>query len=193
MEQLGTFLMTQRVTPLVNRYVVTAPDGGDILAFGEQKRFTLKEELTFWTGEDRARRLGGFKALKALDFGTAYDVTGADGRPLGFFRKDAKASLLRSTWHLAPEGRPVAVGRERSVPVALARRAWQVVDTFLPVPVPPVPFVYHFDFFRDGEPVLSVERLWGLRDRYVVRVRDPELDPALALCVAAGLDALQAR
>jgi hypothetical protein len=85
------------------------------------------------------------------------------------------------------------VGRERSLPVAVARRGWQLVDTFLPVPVPPMPFVYHFDFVRDGEPVLTVERLWGLRDRYVVHVRDPELDPVLALCMAVGLDALQSR
>ncbi|MEU4255609.1 MULTISPECIES: LURP-one-related/scramblase family protein [Streptomyces] len=102
MEQLGAYLLTQRIAPLVNRYVVTAPDGGDVLAFAEQKRFALKEELTFWSGEDRARRLGGFKALKVLDLSAAYDVTGPDGRPLGFFRKDARASLLRSTWHLVP-------------------------------------------------------------------------------------------
>ncbi|UQS31751.1 hypothetical protein J5J01_09095 [Streptomyces fradiae] len=193
MEQLGAHLLTQRIAPLVNRYVVTAPAGGDVLAFAEQKRFALKEELTFWSGEDRARRLGGFKALKVLDLSATYDVTGPDGRPVGFFRRDARASLLRSTWHLVPRGRPPAVGRERSLPVALARRGWQLADTFLPVPVPPMPFVYHFDFLRDGEPVLTVERLWGLRDRYVVHVRDPELDPVLALCTAVGLDALQSR
>lgn len=194
MEQLGEFLMTQKITPLVNRYVVTAPDGGDVLAFAEQKRFALKEELTFWTGENRTRMLGGFKARKVIDFGATYDVTGPDGRCVGSFRKDVKASLVRSTWHLTQGEQAAAVGKERRLSVALARRGWELVDAVVPVvPVPPVPFVYHFDFVRDGRPVLSVERKWGIRDRYVVRVQDPGLDRVLALCMAAGLDALQGR
>ncbi|WP_241845952.1 hypothetical protein [Streptomyces sp. MJM1172] len=61
------------------------------------------------------------------------------------------------------------------------------------IPVPPVPFVYHFDFVREDKPVLSVERKWGVRDRYVIRVQDPSLDRVLALCMAVGLDALQSR
>ncbi|MFE1712124.1 hypothetical protein [Streptomyces sp. NPDC058728] len=185
--------MTQKTTPLVNRYVVTAPDGGEVLAFAEQKRLALKDELTLWSGEDRARRLGGFTARQVVDFGSAYDVTRPDGQVVGGFRKDVKASLVRSTWHLTPgDGVPV-VGRERRLSVALARRGWEVADLVLPVPVPPVPFVYHFDFVRDGKPVLSVERKWGIRDRYVIRVQDPSLDRVLALCMAVGLDTLQAR
>ncbi|WP_149183594.1 hypothetical protein [Streptomyces sp. TRM49041] len=194
MEQLSEFLMTQKITPLVNRYEVTAPDGGEVVAFAEQKRFALKEELTLWSGEDRARVLGGFKARQVIDFGATYDVTGPDGRPVGTFRKDVKASLLRSTWHLTQGDRPAAIGKERRISVALARRGWELVDAVVPIiPVPPVPFVYHFDFVRDGEPVLSVERKWGIRDRYVIRVQDPGLDRSLALCMAVGLDALQGR
>ncbi|MEI5008667.1 hypothetical protein ACIOWI_23280 [Streptomyces sp. NPDC087659] len=194
MEQLSEFLMTQKVTPLVNRYVIAAPDGGDVVAFGEQKRFALKEDLTLWTGDDRARVIGGFTAREALDLGATYDVTGPDGEPIGSFRKDFKASLVRSTWHLTQADRAAAVGRERRLGVAVARRAWDLVDAFVPVvPVPPVPFLYHFDFVRDGRPVLSVERKWGIRDRYVIRVQDPELDRVLALCMAVALDALQGR
>ncbi|MEV5593963.1 hypothetical protein [Streptomyces sp. NPDC052496] len=193
MEQLREFLMTQKITPLVNRYVVTAPESGAVVAFAEQKRFALKEELTLWSDEDRTRELGGFKARKVIDFGATYDVRGAGGEPVGTFRKDVKASLLRSTWHLT-QGDRAAVGKERSVGVALARRAWELVDAVVPViPVPPAPFVYHFDFVRDGQPVLAVERKWGIRDRYVIRIQDPELDQALALCMAVGLDALQGR
>ncbi|GAA3092570.1 hypothetical protein GCM10020254_42010 [Streptomyces goshikiensis] len=59
MEHLNEYLMTQKITPLVNRYTVTTPDGGQVLAFAEQKRLALKEELTLWSGEDRTRRLGG--------------------------------------------------------------------------------------------------------------------------------------
>lgn len=101
---------------------------------------------------------------------------------------------MRSTWHLTEGAGAAAVGKERSLGVALARRGWEVLDLVVPViPVPPVPFVYHFDFVREGQPVLSVERKWGLRDRYVIRVQDPSLDRVLALCMAVGLDALQSR
>ncbi|WP_405423990.1 hypothetical protein [Streptomyces erythrochromogenes] len=194
MEQLSEYLMTQKITPLVNRYVVTAPDGAEVLAFAEQKRLAFKEELTLWNGEDRTRKLGGFKARQAVDLGASYDVTGPDGEVVGAFRKDFKASLLRSTWHLAQGDEAAAVGKERSLGVALARRGWEVLDLVVPViPVPPVPFVYHFDFVREGRPVLSVERKWGIRDRYVIRVQDPSLDRVLAVCMAVGLDALQSR
>ncbi|MEU9994816.1 hypothetical protein [Streptomyces sp. NPDC050848] len=194
MEHLSEYLMTQKITPLVNRYVVTAPEGGEVLAFAEQKRLALKDQLTLWNGEDRTRKLGGFQARQVVDFGATYDVTRAEGEVVGTFRKDVKASLVRSTWHLKQGDEAAAVGKERKLGVALARRGWEVLDLVVPViPVPPVPFVYHFDFEREGKPVLSVERKWGIRDRYVIRVQDPSLDRVLALCMAVGLDAFQAR
>ncbi|WP_043264385.1 hypothetical protein [Streptomyces sp. CT34] len=194
MWQLNEFLMTQKITPLVYRYVFTLPESGEVVAFAEQKRFALQEELTLWTGEDRSRELGGFKAREAIDLGATYDVTGHGGDLIGSFRKDFKASFLRSTWHLTQGDQAAAVGKERRVSVALARRVWDLADLVVPViTLPPVPFVYHFDFVRDGQPVLAVERKWGIRDRYIIRVQDPGLDRTLALCMAVGLDALQGR
>jgi len=195
MQQLSEFQMTQKITALVNRYVITDPGGVDVFAFAEQKRFMVKEEVSLWAGEDRSEALGGFKARQVVGLGAAYDVTGPDGSPIGAFRKDAKASLLRSTWHLTqgPEGAgPAARGTERSLGIALARRGWEIVDAVLPFPLP-VPFVYHFDFVRDGEPVMSVERKIGFRDQYVIRIQDPALDRRLAFCMAVALDALQSR
>ncbi|MGW7197970.1 hypothetical protein [Streptomyces chryseus] len=192
MQQISEFLMTQKITALVNRYVVTDGTGREVVAFAEQKRMKLKEQVTLWTGEDRSTVLAGFKARKVMDFGATYDVSGPQGEPLGHFRKDAKASLLRSTWHLAQGDAPPVRGTERSAGIALARRAVEVADAVLPIPLP-VPFVYHFDFARDAEPVMSVERKKGIRDRYVVRIQDARLDRRLALCMAVALDALQSR
>ncbi|MGX8909304.1 hypothetical protein ACR820_29440 [Streptomyces netropsis] len=62
----------------------------------------------------------------------------------------------------------------------------------LPIPVP-VPFMYHFDFAREGRPVMSVERKVGFKDRYAVRIQDADLDRRLALSMAVALDALQSR
>ncbi|WP_338932514.1 hypothetical protein WEB32_28420 [Streptomyces netropsis] len=192
MQQLSEFVMTQKITALVNRYVITTRDGSAVVAFAEQKRMALKEEVTLWTGEDRSAVLCRFKARKVIDLGATYEVSGAEGEPIGTFRKDAKASLLRSTWHLTQGEEPSAKGAERSVGIALARRAVEIADAVLPIPVP-VPFVYHFDFARDGQPVMSVERKMGFKDRYAVRIQDADLDRRLALSMVVALDALQSR
>ncbi|MFI1252858.1 hypothetical protein ACH4U6_03480 [Streptomyces netropsis] len=192
MQQLSEFVMTQKITALVNRYVITTRDGSAVVAFAEQKRMALKEEVTLWTGEDRSVVLCRFKARKVIDLGATYEVSGAEGEPIGTFRKDAKASLLRSTWHLAQGDEPSVKGAERSVGIALARRAVEIADAVLPIPVP-VPFVYHFDFARDGQPVMSVERKMGFKDRYDVRIQDADLDRRLALSMVVALDALQSR
>ena len=39
----------------------------------------------------------GFKARQVIDLGATYDVTDANGQPIGLFRKNFAASLLRST------------------------------------------------------------------------------------------------
>lgn len=194
LQRLDRLRVQQKITPFVNRYVVSAP-GGATVAFVEQKRFAFREQVTFYTDESRRRRLFAFKARSFVDIGTTYDVTGGDGSSLGRFRKDFTRSLLRSTWHLEPvahaagDARP-AVGRERSLVVAVLRRAWDFVP-FAEV----VPFVvpYHFDFTAGGRRVMSVERRWGLRDRYDVKIYDPALDRRLAIAQVVALDALQSR
>ena len=52
---------------------------------------------------------------------------------------------------------------------------------------------YHFDFAADATPGFSVEKQWGIRDTYVVRVDNPHLDRRLVIAMAVALDALQAR
>ena len=50
--------LRQRFTPLQNRYDLVGVDasGGEtILGYAEQKRFSLKEKVTFWSGPDRTR------------------------------------------------------------------------------------------------------------------------------------------
>ena len=186
--------MRQKLTAFVNRYLVSLPSG-ETVAFVEQKRFAFREQVTFYSDESRRERLFGFKARSIIDLGTTYDVTSADGTLLGRFRKDFARSLLRSTWHLEPAvGGPgdgwAAVGRERSVVIAVLRRAWD----FLPfTDVIPFAVPYHFDFTADGRRVMSVEKRWGLRDRYDVTIEEPTLDRRLAIAQAVALDALQSR
>jgi uncharacterized protein YxjI len=198
MEQLedqDRFSVRQRYTAMVNRYEIRALRGdgslGEMLALAQQKRMAFKEQVTFYADEGRTTPLFGFKARQRLDIGAMHDVTDAAGRPIGWFRKDFAASLLRSTWHLGQAGTPDAVGRERNMAIAIVRRVWD----FLPfVDMIPFAWPYHFDFTAAGDHrVMSVERRLGLRDHYTVTIHDPALDRRVAAAMAVALDALQSR
>jgi hypothetical protein len=189
------FYVKQRITVMVNRYEVRAvgPDGGEgqLLAFAEQKRMKLKEEVEFFADESRTRRVFSFRARQRLDVHAEHDVLDENGVPLGSFSKQFGASLLRSTWNLSVPGLE-AVGQERRMSVAVLRRVWDLLPYVGDVWVP---FVFHFDFTdtATGRPVLVSERQKAVRDRYTVTVPDPRLDFRVAASMAVALDALQSR
>jgi uncharacterized protein YxjI len=189
------FFVKQRITVMVNRYEVLAanPDGseGQLLAFAEQKRMKLKEEVVFFADVAKTRRVFSFKARQKLDVHAQHDVHDEQGAVLGSFSKQFGASLLRSTWELSAPGIE-AVGKERRVSVAVVRRVWDVIPYVGDVWVP---FVFHFDFVdqASGQVVLVSERVKAVRDRYAVTVPDPRLDFRVAASMAVALDALQSR
>src|SRR3954466_2705023 len=183
-------LMRQKLTMMVNRYVITteAAGGGEgeMVAFAEQKRMAFREEVTMYTDESRRSVLCRFKARQVFDVSAAYDVWDHAGTQIGMFRKDFAKSLMRSTWHLEQSGL-AAVGQERSSGVAIGRRLWEAV-TDIPFFVP-----YHFDFAAADRPVMSLDKVTNFRDRYMLEMREPTLDRRLAIAVAVALDALQSR
>lgn len=189
------FFVKQRVTLMVNRYEIRAanPDGseGPLMAFAQQKRMKLKEEIVFFSDESKTRAVFSFKARQRLDVHAEHDVLDEGGRPLGYFSKKFGASLLRSTWLLSAPGIE-AVGRERSAFIAVLRRIWDLIPYLGDVWVP---FVFHFDFVdtATGRPILTSQRIWAVRDRYDVTVHDQRLDFRVAAAMAVALDALQSR
>jgi uncharacterized protein YxjI len=194
--KLEHFTVTQKITLMVNRYEIHAarPDGqpGELLAMAQQKRMAFKEQVTFYSDEKRTRPVFGFKARQRLDLGATYDVTDANGQPIGWFRKDFGKSFLRSTWHLGTTGSDVQLfGQERNKNVAIARRLWEILPFVSDLPSP---FIFHFDVTDPaGRVLFSSVRKRSLRDRYVVEVPGAELDGRLAAAMAVALDALQGR
>ena len=154
------FFVKQRITMMVNRYEIRAasPDGseGHLLAFAQQKRMKLKEEVDFFSDESRTRPVFSFKARQRLDVHAEHDVLDEDGKRIGEFNKDFGASLLRSTWNLSAPGLR-AVGQERRPIIAILRRIWDFIPYVGDVWVP---FVFHFDFVDSaaGQAVMSSER-----------------------------------
>jgi uncharacterized protein YxjI len=182
------FIVRQRIRLMVNQYEVraAATDGseGELLAFAQQKRMAFKEQVTLYTDDQKHTPVLGFKARQVMDLGATYDVTDAGGTPIGLFRKNFRESLLRSTWHLEQPGYAEMIGRETNQVVAILRR---FVDSLSWLP-------YHFDFVLGGDrPAFSVVKKWGLTDRYVVTIHDPQVDRRLVVAMAVALDALQSR
>lgn len=180
-------IVRQRLRMMVNQYEIHAAGPGEteagLLAFAQQKRMAFKEQVTLYTDDTKSTPVLGFKARQAIDLGATYDVTDAAGNPIGLFRKNFKESLLRSTWHLEQPGYGEMVGRETNMTVAILRR---FIDALSWLP-------YHFDFQLNGRSAFSVTKKWGLRDRYVVTINDPQLDRRLVAAMSVALDALQAR
>jgi hypothetical protein len=189
------FSMKQRITMMANKYelIATNPDGSDgpLLAFAQQKRMAFKEQVTFYSDDSKSQVVFSFKARKAIDLGSGYDVFDANGHAIGWFKKEFGKSLLRSSWQLATAGLE-ADGQERNQTVAIVRRVWEFVPFVGEIPLP---FIFHFDYTdrATGQPVLSVERKVSVRDRYRITVQDPRLDFRVAAAMTVALDALQSR
>jgi uncharacterized protein YxjI len=188
------FIVKQKITMMVNRYEILAArsDGRPdrLLAVAQQKRLAFKEEVTFYSDENRRHAIFSVKARRRIDLSATYDIRDAAGAVIGTLRKDFSRSLLRSTWHVE-SGDIRATGAERSPIVAVARRVWEAVPVLDEIPSP---FVYHFDFVDEsGQVVMASERQRTLRDRYDVTVPGARLDGRVAAATAVLLDALQSR
>lgn len=191
---LPRFFVRQKITLMVNRYEILGAreDGseGEMLAFAQQKRLKFKEHVIFYRDEAKTEELFSFKARQGLDVRAEHDVLDSAGRPIGYFKKEFAASLIRSTWTLS-YGSKTAVGQERNMTIAILRRIWDFIPFLGEVWIP---FVFHFDFLdQAGNTVLTSERKKSIRDRYTISVPDETLDFRVAASVAVALDALQSR
>jgi uncharacterized protein YxjI len=184
-----TLELRQRVTPLQNRFDIVRLDGPSetSLAFAEQKRFKLRESITFYADDSRSTPTFTLGARNIVELVGTYDVTDATGRVLGTLAKDAGASLLRSTYRVETPGQ-VLVGSERGQGRALARRVFSVAGD-LPWALP-----LHFDFRNaDGGLAFAVERQFRFRDAYEVTVHDGGVDWRLAAACGVAVDVMMNR
>jgi hypothetical protein len=119
-------------------------------------------------------------------------VTTPGGERLGTVEKVFGISLLRSTWRIYDAGeQQVALAQERSMPVAILRRAIDFVPYGELIPI-----LFQFTITMDGREVGELRRPIGLRDRYILKLAgDPDrrLDRRVAVALAIALDAFQSR
>jgi hypothetical protein len=126
------FILRQLIKPVINQYefflATESDEPGPPIAFVEQKRFSFKEDIRFFTGPDKASEAMRIKARQRFDPRARYDVTDPSGASIGEIQKAFGASLLRSTYVLYDAaGEEIARARERSLVVALIRRLVGIV------------------------------------------------------------------
>ena len=89
------FLLRQRWTMVINRYVFSLPDAqgkeGQPIAFVEQKRFKFKEDIRFYTDDTKKVELLRIKARQRFDPAARYDITGPGGEKVARFRRCSAA------------------------------------------------------------------------------------------------------
>jgi uncharacterized protein YxjI len=195
LQDYNAFVLKQRITPIVNRYEYfgKAGDAETPVAFVEQKRFKLKEEITAWTNENRGEVVFTLKAEKVMDIHGKYLVSDAAGQLVGYLRKVFGASLLRSTWEIYDaSGQLLLTVQETSVFAAVMRR----FGGFVPIIGGLLEFwPFNFQFLSQGQVVGFYNRIPGLRDKYDLALQDgaPAVDRRLMLALGIALDALQDR
>lgn len=186
---------------MVNQYEVSTlgsdeKSAGEEVCFVEQKRMKLKEDLRAFTDDSKTAEVFRIKAQQVWDPRARYDVTDANGRQVGQLQKVFGKSLLRSSWRIYDDaGNETGRARERSLFVALFRRFIGLVP-FIGELLELLPIPYHFDYFIGEERIGGLERILGLRDRYRLDVSGDAgrtIDRRVALALAVGMDALQAR
>ena len=191
------FFVDQLIRPIVNLYRISTlgADGssaGQPLAFVRQKKLAMKEDIRFFADESEAEELFRIKARAVFDVRGRYDVTTPEGERVGLLEKVFGISLLRSTWRIYDNNeQQVALAQEKSMPIAILRRAIDLVPYGELVPI-----VFQFTILMDVREVGELRRPIGLRDRYILKLGgDPDrrIDRRVAVALAIALDALQSR
>ena len=202
---MKTYLIQQKITPLVNQYAIyeAGPNDepGAMVGFAQQKRFSFKEKFIVYSDDSKQTEVFSIQARQVLDFGARYDVSDASGALLGTIGKDFKSSLLRSTWFIYQPGQeqsPALVVQERNKNVAIVRRIWG----FLPY-ISDIPFFvkYHFDFTDPAtqQVVASYQKTTTIRDHYRLTIQEnasnsgSKVDSRVLIALGVMLDALQSR
>jgi len=199
--QHDVFILRQKIKLAINHYEFFLADAdgtpGQPIAFVEQKRFKFKEDIRFYTDDSKTQELLRIKARQRFDPRATYDITDETGAKIGEITKVFGASLLRSTFRINDaNGRELLISTEKSLPIALTRRAVgfipyvENVANWLPIP-------YHFVLKR-GEEILGENRrqIGKFRDIYTIDMSADStrtIDRRLVLALAVGQDALQAR
>jgi len=176
--------LRQRITPLQNRYDLIGFHNGaeTLLGYAEQKRFSLKEKITFFADDAKTQVVFTLGARNVLELAGTYDIQHADGTVLATMKKNFGSSLLRSTYDVVTaDGRQLVI-QERKLWRALLRRLTDAI----PLPL-------QFDILQGEHVLATVDRVFKIRDVYRMSVNDDNFDWRVAAAICVAVDAFMNR
>lgn len=106
-----------------------------LVLWGAQKAFKLKEDLRLYTDDTKTHELIRIAARSIIDFSSAYDVyDSATNQKVGAFKRQGlKSAFMQDTWVLMDvNDREVGLLQEDSAFLGLVRRFIEYTTYFLP-------------------------------------------------------------
>ncbi|MBI4416076.1 MAG: hypothetical protein HY557_03735 [Euryarchaeota archaeon] len=116
------YKIRKKVLALTNQYWIEDAQGRQ-LAYSKQKAFKIKEDIRVFTDERMAQELFRIQQLNWTDaWGEFGVVDTATNQSVGFVRRKALASIVRSEWEIYDQARQLMGGIYEQTGRALLRR-----------------------------------------------------------------------
>ena len=80
---------------------------GKIIAYVRQKMFKLKEDITIYENEDRAKVNFKIKAYRWIDFSAAYSFSDSNGKEIGKIARKGWASIWKAEYELVDQNQKI--------------------------------------------------------------------------------------
>lgn len=80
---------------------------GKIIAYVRQKMFKLKEDITIYENEDRAKVNFKIKADRWIDFSAAYSFSDSNGKEIGKIARKGWASIWKAEYELVDQNQKI--------------------------------------------------------------------------------------
>jgi hypothetical protein len=197
-------IIQQKITAFVNKYSVYEASAtgavGPSLGLAQQKRFSFKEKVLFYTDEKRDKVSFTFRAEKVFDVHGRYFVEDANANLIGAFKKEFVSSLVNSTWKIIDKNdTELFIVKESNLGLALLRRfggELPFIGSLIELIV--LFFKYHFVFIdvKTGSEVGTYTKTTLFRDHYELSLTDDAwqaIDWRVFAAMGVALDALQSR
>jgi len=127
--QHRTYLFRRKVFKLLGGAFHIYNEAGNLVFYGEQKAFKLREDMRVYADEGKKQELLVIKTPQILDISATYNVTDATtGEPVGALKRKGLKSFIIDEWKfLGTDGSEIGVLRESSFIMALLSRYFNLI------------------------------------------------------------------
>lgn len=124
----------RQILKLVGATVRTFDENRNLICKAEAKAFVLKEQVHFYTNEEKTQELFSIKARKIIDFGATYDIFDQTGTKVAALRrKGLSSAFVRDEWLiLNQQDQEIGTIVEDSNLLGILRRYLDFVALFVP-------------------------------------------------------------